>query len=73
MTEREYKIVCKLIDLHTYGTVRGDAFGKSAVSFHEYKEISEKSIEELKKDICDLLVNSEKNVDYIDIDLDRGR
>ena len=46
MAEREYKIVCKLIDLHTCGVVRGDDFGKSAVSFHEYKEISEVQIKE---------------------------
>lgn len=67
MTEREYKIVCKLIDLHTCGVVHGDAFGKSAVSFHEYKEISEGNIKELKKDIFDILVDREKIEDYIDL------
>lgn len=68
MTEREYKIVCKLIDLHTGIVVRGAGFDKRAASLlHEYKEIGGKHIEELKKDICDLLVDSEKNVDYIDL------
>ena len=68
MTEREYKIVCKLIDLHTCIVVRGDGFDKRAASFlNEYKEIGGKHIEELKKDICDLLVDSEKNEDYIDL------
>ena len=61
MTEREYKIVCKLIDLHTCIVVRGDGFEKRTASLlNEYKEIGGKHIEELKKDICDLLVNSEK-------------
>lgn len=40
MTEREYKIVCKLIDLHTCIVVRGDGFDKRTASFlNEYKEI----------------------------------
>lgn len=72
MTEREYKIVCKLIDLHTCIGVRGGGFDKRTASFlNEYKEIGGKHIEELKKDICDLLVDSEKNEDYIDLKEDK--
>lgn len=71
MTEREYKIVCKLIDLHTCIVVRGDIFDKSAVSLHEFKEIGEDHIEELKKDIFDILVDREKIEDYIDLKEDK--
>lgn len=62
MTEREYKMVCKLIDLHTNTVVRGDLYSKSPVSLYEEKEINAEHIKELKKDICDLLVDIDEKV-----------
>ena len=67
MTEREYKTVCKLIDSHTWVVLCANVFDKSALSPHEYKEFIKERIEELKKDIFDILVDSEKNEDYIDL------
>lgn len=47
MTEKEFRILCKLIDLRTT-TVCGQ--------FNDYKEINEKNIENLKQDIRETLV-----------------
>lgn len=55
MTKKEFKIISKLIDLHTRKVMRGD----SEVTLREYKELDEKAIEALKADIEDLLVDKE--------------
>lgn len=53
MTEKEFKIVCKLIDLRTT-TVCGQ--------FNDYIEITEKNIANLKQDIKELLVEIPREI-----------
>lgn len=51
MTEKEYKILCKLIDLRTT---------TKCGQFDDYKEITAKDIDNLKQDIKETLVDKTK-------------
>lgn len=49
MTEKEYEILCYIIDKNTK---------KVAGQYDDYTEIDSRGIKKIKKEVCDLLVNN---------------